>query len=581
MRMSRAFGATLREVPAGVEDPGHGLLLRAGYVRRLAPGLFGYLPLGRRTLARIEALARSEISATGALEVSMPLIQPAALWERSGNLSNFGAELVRFRDRHDRPMVVAASNEEAAAELFRSEVESYRQLPISLFQIRRSFRDEEHLHAGLLRAREFTLLDSYTFARDAAQLTDAYRAHRDAFERILARMRLPDGLVIGADSAPEDGSIDQELVYPLEGADDEILFCADCGYADKHELARFARPPSTGEDPAPLQKVATPGAETIASLAEFLSIPVSRTAKVVFFSGRRHRPTRRGAERALLMAVVRGDMEVSEAKLRAATDTSDLRPAEVAEIRSVGAEPGYGSPVGLDSDGLIVAVDELVATSPNLVSGANEEGYHLINVNHGRDYVADVVGDLSRASAGEPCLECGGPLRPRRVTELASLHRFPGTFGERLGLSFQDETGAMTTPRLASYGMGLDRVLGCVAAVHRDEHGLRLPAAIAPFQIALVSLPSGHAEIAEKAEELYEDLTAAGWEVIYDDRDTSPGVKFNDADLIGIPARLTLGTRSLERGGVELKRRDEEERVIVPLKEVDNVLRRRFAPLTS
>lgn len=557
----------MRRAPAAVEDAGCGLLLRAAYVRQTGPGLFSYLPLGRRSLLKLEELARSEMAGIGAHEVSLPLVQPQELWRRSGALRRVGPELLRCDDRHGRGLVIAASNEAAAAELVRSEVTSHRQLPVSLFRIGRVFRDEERARAGPLRAREFTMLDSYSFARDDGELTEVYEAHLEAFRRILARLHLPDVQLAGSGAA--GASTDQELIYPLESGDDSVLFCSGCGYTEKTATACFARPQPAAEAADALEKVATPNAATIAALAKTLSVPVERTAKVVFLEATRDTDAAAERERRIvLMALVRGDMEVSEAKLRAATGTFDLEPAEAAAIRAAGAEPGYGSPIGLDSDDLIVVADDLVAASPNLVTGANEEGYHYRNVNYGRDYEADLVADIAAVPAGAACAECANPLRREACVELASLHRFPAGFGERLGLTYQDERRTLVTPRIASYGMGIDRLLACVANVHRDERGLRLPLAVAPFQVALVSLPGGDPGLAATADRLYNSLREAGHEVLYDDREASAGVKFNDADLIGVPLRLTFGARSLESGGVELRRRDEERGAIVALDDV-------------
>jgi prolyl-tRNA synthetase len=578
--MSRGFGVTLRRAPADVEDTGYETLLRAAYLRQTGPGLFSYLPLGRRSLLKLEELARSEMARIGAHEVSLPLLQPRELWQRSGVLRLTGPQLLRCEDRHGRGLIIASSNEAAAAELIRSEVSSHRQLPVSLFRIGRVFRSEERPRAGPLRAREFTMLDSYSFARDDDELAEAYDAHLIAFRRILARLQLPDARLAGASA--RGGSGDRELVYPLESGDDSVVVCDACGYIEKSDTARFVKPEPAAEAPAGLEKVATPNAATIAALARTLSVPVERTAKVVFLQAARGADIDAEPERRiLLMALVRGDMELSEAKLRAVTGTLDLRTADAGAIRAVGAEPGYASPIGLDPDDLLVVVDDLVAASPNLISGANEEGYHYRNVNYGRDYEADVVADIAAIPPGAACAECGGPLRRETCVELASLHRFPAEFGEWLGLTYQDESRALATPRMASYGIGIDRLLACVASVHHDERGLRLPLAAAPFQVLLVSLPAGDAILSARSDALYESLQVAGYEVLYDDREASAGVKFNDADLIGVPLRLTLGARSLEAGGVELRRRDAERGEIVALDDVAQAVSRAIDQLSS
>ncbi len=564
MRMSRLFGETLRTTPAEAESEGHGLLLRASYLRGVAPGIFSYLPLGLRTAAKIEAIVRQEMEGIGAQEVAMPLVQPARLWREAGRIH--GEELVRFSDRGGRSLLLGTSHEGVAAELARSDITSYRQLPALLYQIRPTFRDEPRPGRGLLRAREFDLMDCYSFDRDRAGLEERCESVRGAFERIFRRVGLSEILVARSERQDE---IEDEF-YLLSGfGDDSLAVCDGCDYAANLRTARFAKPEPTPEAAEPLEKVATPGTDTIASLANYLGVPTERTAKVVFFSAAVADEGEEDGERdVVVMALVRGDMEVSESKLAAAVAARRMSPAEAGAIRAVGAVPGFASPVGLESDDLIVVVDDLVAGSANLVSGANQEGYHLSNVNFERDYAADVVTDIAAAFSGAPCPGCGAPLRLAASLEIGSLHRFSPAYGETLGITFQDQDGTQRTPAIGSHGMGIGRLLACVAETHHDEHGLCWPAEVAPYQIHLVVLSGGEEEIARRGDDLYTSLHEGGIEVLYDDRDASGGVKFNDADLIGLPVRLTLGRRSLQAGGVELKRRDQEERHIVKVGDI-------------
>jgi prolyl-tRNA synthetase len=566
MRMSQLFGVTLRKPPAEADTPGYGYLLRAGYVRAVAPGIYAHLPLGLRSLRKIEAVLREEMNGLGGQEVAMPFVQPHAIWERSGRLSQVGKELVRCQDRGGRELIIGMTHEEVVAELARANVRSYRDLPVVLFQIRPAFRDEARPRGGLLRAREFTLLASYSLDCDAAGLAARYDAHRAALQRIFARLGLEDVRTVGGEGG--GGEADgEELVLLTDTGDDHVAICASCGYAANQRAARIGKTQPVVEPPLALEEVATPGTDTIASLAEFLGVPEERTAKVVFFEATL--PTATGSERRtreiVLIALARGDMEVNEAKLSRAVGAIELRPAEAAAIRGVGAEPGYASPVGLESEGMIVVADDLVAASPNLVSGANLEGYHHRNVNYGRDYEADVVMDIAAAVAGAPCPECGARLDVETSIELGSLHRFESSFTSGLEATYQDEDGAVRPLAMGSYGIGVERLLGCLAETHHDDRGLQLPPAVAPFHIYLAAITGGDSSLASQADAVYSALCDAGVDVLYDDRDASPGVKFNDADLIGILLRATLGSRSLEAGGLELKRREEGEKQIVPL----------------
>ncbi len=585
MRMSQLFGQTLRAAPAEADSVGYQLLLRAAYVRPVAPGLFSYLPLGLRAMRKIEAVFRDEIEAIGGQEIALPLFQPEAPGQRSGvpGLTReelAGEERVGFADRTGKRLVVATTHEEAAAQLARSEIRSYRQLPAILYQIRPSFRDETMPRAGLLRAREFDLLASYSFDRDLAGRDARYTAHYEAFSRIFRRLGLDNVVAVTSDRGPreEEG---QDFMWLGTSGDDSVVLCNSCGHAANRRAARFAKPQPASEPPLPLEKVATPGTDTIAALATFLGVSRARTAKVVFFSAAVPQPPATSAPAAtavsetgsaaaprreiVVMALVRGDMEVSVAKLQRALDTHGLRPADEAAIRRTGAVPGFASPIGLDSDDLVVVADDLVAATPNLVSGANEEGFHYRHVNYGRDYKADMVTDIAAAFAGAPCPDCQAPLRIAPGVELGSLHKFRLEFSRDLDLAYQGEDGQLRPMALGSYGIGVGRLLACVAEEHHDDRGLRLPANVAPYHVHLVAISGGDSDVRAEAEALYTGLREAGVEVLYDDREASAGVKFNDADLVGLPVRITLGPRTLQQGGVELKRRRDDEKRIVSM----------------
>jgi len=563
--MSTMFGRTLREAPSGVEVEGHRLLLRAGFVRQLAAGVFSYLPLAKRSIGKIEGILREEMDAAGGQEVSMPVVQPAEVWKRSGRYDSTGRELVRLRDRRDRELVLAMTHEEIVALLAAGEVDSYQRLPRLVYQIQTKFRDDPRPRAGLIRAREFTMKDAYSLDRDEEGLDEQYWALHETYFRIFARCGLP-AVAVGADVGIMGGSMSHEFMYLSPIGEDTILLCDACGYRANRQVAGFRKPLPEAEEQLPLEKIPTPDTDTIEALARYLGIPESRTAKAVFMVG-----AIGGAER-FLFAVVRGDMELNETKLATAVGASELRPALGEEIRAVGAEPGYGSPLGVRR--ALVVADDVIVDSPNLVAGANEEGFHFTHVNHGRDFEADVVADLASAEDGSPCPDCGGAMRAERGVEVGNIFKLGTRYSEALGASFLDGDGERKPVVMGSYGIGVGRLLACIAEEYRDEDGLIWPVSVAPYHVHLVA-----AEAGEKADGVYEELRSTGVEVLYDDRRESLGAKFKDADLIGLPLRLTLTPRSLQRGGVEIKARDDGESDILPIDEVVEVVRSKLADL--
>jgi prolyl-tRNA synthetase len=570
MRLSHAFFQTLRDAPADAELASHKLLLRAGFIQPLGAGIYSYLPLARRSMDKIERIIREEMNAIGGQEITMPVAQPAELWQQSGRWDAAYPELVHWRDRAGRDMTLALTHEEVVTDLARRQISSYRQLPQLVYHLQTKFRDEPRPRGGLIRVREFTMKDSYSLDADEAGLELQYEAHRAAYHRIFQRCGL-EVITVSADVGIMGGKDSVEFITLTPAGEDTLLLCAACGYAANREVATFRKPTPPDESPLPVEKVATPHCQTIAELAAFLGVPESRTAKAVFFVAE-------GGK--VIFAITRGDMEVNETKLRQVTGATRLRPATEEEIRAVGAEPGYGSPVGVQ--GALVVVDDLVAASPNLVSGANEEGYHLLNVNCGRDYTPDLVADIAAAQGGEPCPLCGSPLRAERGVEVGNIFKLLTRYSETMGALYDDPQGVKRPIVMGSYGIGVGRLLATVAETHYDDAGLVWPASVAPFQVHLVLLPKKAPQAVETADRLYAELTAAGFEVLYDDREeSSPGVKFNDADLIGLPLRVTVSARSLEQGGVELKRRDQAERRIVPLAELGSVLRSEMDLLRS
>ena len=552
MRRTAFFCQILRESPADVELAGQRLLLRGGYVQPLAAGIYSFLPLGLRMKQKIEQILREEMDALGGQEVELSVVQPAELWRESGRLQQIGAELTRLTDRAGREFVLAMTHEEAVADLLRRQVRSYRQLPLLLYQLQTKFRDEPRPRGGLIRTREFTMKDAYSCHATAEDLEKFYPRMYAAYLNVFRRVGLD---VVGAQAAPGmmGGSTTHEIAFPNPVGEDSLALCDMCGYAANAEVATFQKPSPAPETLLPLEEVATPDTRTIAALTALLAIPAARTAKAAFFqTGER-----------LIFAVVRGDMEVSESKLAAILGAAEMRPANTEELAAAGIVGGYASPIGVQ--GTTVVVDDLVAQSPNLVAGANRPGYHLRHTNFPRDYAADLVADIAAVFSGALCSRCGQPLRLVRAVEVGHLFALGTHYSKALGATFLDEQGRRQDIVMASYGIGIGRLIACLAEAHHDERGLILPPAVAPFAVYLVGLDLDRAEVRDVAEAIYQQLTASGVSVLYDDRPDSAGVKFNDADLLGMPVRLTIGRRSLLRAAVELKLRSGGEASDVPL----------------
>ncbi len=577
MRYSTHFGGTLREAPAGAAAASHALLTRAGFIRQLGQGLFSYLPLGHRSITRIENLIREEMNRIGGQEMTMPVVHPAEIWRRSGRYDAVGPEMARFRDRKNSDLVLAMTHEEVVGDLCRTEIRSWRQLPQLVYHIQTKFRDDARPRAGLIRVREFTMKDSYTLDRDEAGLARQYANHYEAYFRIFGRCALPT-VAVGSDVGMMGGNRAHEFMYLTPVGEDTLVLCDGCGYAANRQVAEFAKPAAEAEELLPLERVETPGAATIRDLAEFLGIPARRTAKAVFLTA----GLDGGRREELVVAVVRGDLEVNETKLANAVGAAWLRPAEDDAIRAAGAVPGYGSPVGMTSG--TVVCDDSVACSPNLVGGANEEGFHFRNANAGRDYRPDHTADIAAAGDGDACARCGKPLRTSRGVEVGNIFQLGTRYGDAAGARFIDEDGKERPIWMGSYGIGSGRLLACVAEQHHDEHGLVWPMSVSPFDAHLIGL-SGKSEAdaaaMRRAEQIYDELVESGLEVLFDDRDERAGVKFSDADLIGIPLRVVVSRRALERGGVELRVRGERKDEIVAPERLAEVLAERRASLIA
>jgi prolyl-tRNA synthetase len=560
MRLSNLFGVTLRDSPSGTESASHQLLLRAGFIRPLGAGIFSYLPLARKAMNNIESIMREEINRIGGQEMTMPVVQPADIWKETNRWYQIGSEMGRFQDKSGHDMVLAMTHEEVVASLVHSEIRSYRQLPALVYHIQTKWRDDPRPRAGLIRTREFTMLDSYSLDRDWDGLEKQYQAHFSAYQRIFERCELPV-VAVKSDTGMMGGKTAHEFIYLTPMGEDTIVICENCGYIANHQVAAFRKVIPKKEAPAEIEQVATPDIKTIDALVEFLHVPKSKTAKVVFLMAKFPIDEGRSFKEKLIFAVIRGDMEVNETKLVNALKARDMRPATEEEIRKVNAIPGYASPVGLKD--ILVIADDLIPNCSNLIAGANREGYHFLNVNYGRDFKADIVADIASADEEAACAVCGKALHLSNGVEVGNIFMLGSRYSDALGCTYLNETGQPRPVIMGSYGIGVGRLLACIAEEHHDEKGLCWPVNIAPCPIHLISLPSKNENSRLVAEHLYQSLTSKGIGVLFDDREETPGVKFADADLIGLPCRLVVSDRSLKSGGMEFKKRSESSGQIV------------------
>jgi prolyl-tRNA synthetase len=566
MRFSKLFGKTLRQAPAEAESISHQLLLRAGMIAQEAAGIYSYLPLGWRVLRKIENIIREEMDKAGGQELMLPVLQPFELWQQSGRDVSFGKSLFTLTDRKEHALALGPTHEEVIADLVHRYVQSYRELPLLLYQIQTKLRDEPRPRGGLLRVREFIMKDLYSFDADEAGLDESYQKMCQAYKNIYARLGLP-ALMVEADSGAIGGKDSHEFMVITETGEDEVIRCSSCGYAANAEKAQFAKTDKTtvlskAAKLLPLEEIATPEAKTIEEVAKFVGVPTSQTLKAVFYS----------ADGEFIFVIIRGDLEVNETKLRNALKCSELRLATEGEVNEAGIVAGFASPIGVK--GVKVIADDSITSGSSFIVGANKLGYHLRNANYPRDFKVDLIVDIALAQSGDSCSKCQGKLSSARGIEVGHVFKLGTFISEKFGASFLDDDGKSRPIVMGCYGIGLGRLLAAIVEQSHDDKGIIWPLSVAPYQVYLCPLSLDKSAVLSTAEKIYQELQKEGIEVLFDDRDDSPGIKFNDADLLGIPLRLTLSPRTLQNQSVEAKWRTEKKTQLLPLENLATEVKR-------
>jgi prolyl-tRNA synthetase len=557
MLMSQLYAPTLRETPAEAELASHRYMLRAGLMRRSAAGIYTFLPLGLRVVRKVEAIIREEMNRIGGQEVLMPIVQPAELWQETGRWNDYGEEMFRLTDRHNRQFCLGPTHEELVTDLVRAEVRSYRQLPLRLYQIQNKYRDEIRPRFGLIRGREFIMKDMYSFDRDEAGLDESYWACYHAYERIFSRCGL-DVRPVEADSGAIGGDVTHEFMVLADVGEAVVLYCSACDYAANVERAESGKVAQSEVPPKqlPMEEVATPGKTTIAEVTEFLGAAPQQCIKTMIYL----------ADGEPVAALVRGDHELNEIKFQRVLGCASLELADAATIERVtGAPVGFAGPVGLR---IPVVADHAVTEVVNAVVGANKADYHIKNVNIGRDFQVTRTADIRVVVAGDPCPKCGAPLTIAYGIEVGQVFKLGTKYSAALKATFLDENGTEQPLIMGCYGIGVGRTVAAVIEQNHDEHGIAWPVAIAPYHVIVVPVTIKDEQQAKTAREIYEALQRADVEVVLDDRDERPGVKFKDADLIGFPIRITVGPKSLSKGMAEITLRKTGERMELPVDQI-------------
>ncbi|MFL7838321.1 MAG: proline--tRNA ligase [Candidatus Promineifilaceae bacterium] len=573
MRLSRAFGKTLREAPADAELINHQLLIRANFVRPVSSGIYTFMPLGLRVLRNIQRIMEEEMDAIGGQEMLMPNLHPADLWQASGRWYSVDV-LMKLEGYGGRAYCLSPTHEEIVVNLALSEIESYRDLPQVVYHISKKFRDEARPRGGMLRLREFVMKDAYSLDTSPEALDVFYPHMVQAYFNIFNRCGV-DALAVNADVGAMGGKASQEFVVPHDQGEDLFIRCDNCDYAANVEAAEFVREGAAPKILDEMQKLATPNCQTIADVAAYVGVPVEQTIKAVFYWWYPWGEVE--ANGRVVFGLVRGDLEVNEVKLANALGGGELRAATAFEIEDAGAVPGYASPAGLQvaaelgEQGILVIADPSIENGGNFVIGANDTGYHFSGANYPRDFAVTRIADIAQADTGHQCAKCGGRLEAKRAIEAGHCFKLGTRYSKAINATYLDENGAQQFIFMGSYGIGLDRLMATIVELHHDQDGIIWPDSVAPYQIHLMHLGKGD-DVIEAAENLYSELQETGFEVLFDDRNLNAGVKFKDADLMGIPWRIAVGARGLAEGAVEVKRRDQAERSLILLPELQEYL---------
>ena len=556
MKVTQLVTKSLRDDPPEAETASHRLMLRAGLIYQVAAGIYASLPLAYKSLRKIENIIREEMDRAGGQELLMPALQPLELWEQTGRGAAFGDNLFSLEDRRGRPMVLAPTHEEVVTGIVKANVQSYRDLPVILYQIQTKFRDEPRPRAGLVRVREFAMKDAYSFNADEESLDDSYQAMAQAYKNIYRRCGLPV-LMAEADSGAIGGKDSHEFILATPTGEDTVITCPACGYTANAEKASGVYHELSAEDEESLEAVSTPGVKTIDGLAQYLNISDEKTFKAVFYM----------ADGEVVFVTIRGDLEVNDIKLKNALRASDLRLADDQEVAKAGLVAGSASAIGIHD---IKRVGDLSITrGNNFVVGGNKPDTHLRGANYPRDFQVDILTDIALARPGQGCPNCGQPLEAVRGVEVGHIFKLGTFFSEALGANYLDQEGQHQPIIMGCYGIGVGRLLAAAIEQNHDDKGIMFPAPIAPYQVHLVGLNLADEQVAEEAERLYKELKDQGIEVLYDDRtDQTAGVKLNDVDLLGLPVRLVVSPRNVKAGVVEFKQRLDETSSLVPAGEV-------------